>query len=187
MIIVAFRGTEPFDADAWCADFDISWYKLQGIGKVHSGFMKALGLQKGKSWPQQVQQRHDDDHQLAYYAIRENLRKKFLINNRTKFIVTGHSLGGALAVLFPAILALHNEKSILERLEAVYTFGQPRVGNDKFGQFMKGKFKEFGVKYYRFVYSDDIVPRVPFDNSTLMFKHFGKCIYFDSLYQGKVR
>lgn len=84
-------------------------------------------------------------------------------------------------MIFPAILAFHQEKLILERLEGVYTFGQPSVGNDKFGRFMQSKFKEFGVKYYRFVYNHDIVPRAP------LFKHFGTCICFDSLYQAKVR
>lgn len=216
-IIVAFRGTEPFDANAWCTDFDISWLSFPEFGKIHYGFMKALGLQEGDSWPQHID--NDDDphcqslieklsslccgkdeqplpeivqakegqNLYAYYTIRKVLRNMLNKNNKTKFIVTGHSLGGALAVLFPAVLAFHNEDFILEKLEAVYTFGQPRVGNSSFGRYMKKKFKEFGVTYNRYVYNNDIVPRVPLDNSVLMFRHFGNCFLYDSHYFYKVR
>ncbi|KAF8030548.1 hypothetical protein BT93_E2855 [Corymbia citriodora subsp. variegata] len=193
LIVVAFRGNRPFDADAWCATIDLSWYEVEvelegGVVpervSIHRGFMKALGLQKGRGGLKEMDEVAEEGKSYAYYEIKEMLRN-LLKERGTKFIVTGHSLGGALAILFVGALCMHKEAAILERLEGVYTFGQPKVGDERFGEYMKQKIRR-EVKYYRYVYSSDHVPRMPSDGKAFGFKHFGPCLYFNSLYKGKV-
>ncbi|XP_056843321.1 triacylglycerol lipase OBL1 isoform X2 [Raphanus sativus] len=184
LIVVSFRGTEPFDADDWCTDLDVSWYEMKNVGKIHAGFSRALGLQKN-GWPKE---NISLIHQYAYYTIRQKLRDMLAIDKNLKFILTGHSLGGAIAALFPAILAVHGEDVLLDKLEGVYTFGQPRIGDEQFGEYMKEVVRKHGIEYERFVYNNDMVPRVPFDDKILFsYKHYGSCNYFNSLYKGKVR
>ncbi|XP_042495186.1 triacylglycerol lipase OBL1-like [Macadamia integrifolia] len=179
LIVVSFRGTKPFNAKNWCIDFDISWLSMGKMGRVHLGFMKALGLQDekdhGKGWPKEYR----GDKELAYYLIRDKLKALLQKNKGAKIMITGHSLGGALAILFPAILVHHQEASILSSLFGVYTFGQPRVGDKQFGSFMEKQLNAKFKRYIRVVYRYDIVPRVPFDDPCSQFKHFGDCLYYN--------
>lgn len=144
--------------------------------------MKALGLQTATGWPDRI----SSPKSFAYYSLRELLKTLIQENGDTKFILTGHSLGAALAILFAGILAMHEEEILLSRLEGVYTFGQPRVGNEQFGEYMKQKKKKYDIKYFRYVYCNDVVPRLPYDDKTFLFKHFGPCLYFNGCYKGEV-
>lgn len=80
--------------------------------------------------------------------------------------VTGHSLGGAVA-----FLAAHEMNGLLPRL---ITFGQPRVCDADFAEYMDGI---FGDSYVRVLNAGDIVPHVP---TALRFQHAGKELYFDA-------
>ncbi|KAF2300880.1 hypothetical protein GH714_017990 [Hevea brasiliensis] len=121
----------------------------------------------------------------AYYAVAMKLKSLLSEHKNAKFVVTGHSLGGALAILFPCVLVIQEETEIISRLLNIYTFGQPRIGDEKLGMFMEAHLNYPGTRYYRVVYCNDMVPRVPFDDKVFAFKHFGVCLYYDSNYFGQ--
>eukprot|EP00253_Pinus_taeda_P018883 PITA_18883 len=195
LIVIAFRGTEPFNADDWETDVDFSWYEFSQIGKVHLGFLEALGLANRSQNPQIFDNhtnsagvdiyKEDPEKPLAYYVLRKKLKELLQVHRNAKFIVTGHSLGGALAVLFPAILFIHKEEALLEKMVGVYTFGQPRVGDEAFAKFMNKNINEAVPTYFRIVYCNDLVPRLPFDDPIFEYKHFGVCLYYNSCYKEK--
>jgi len=78
--------------------------------------------------------------------------------------LSGHSLGGALALTAAARLKF--EKNLV--VNGLYTFGQPRVGDPVFTEACD---KAFGLRYFRFVHNNDIVPRVPL--RAMGFEHTG--------------
>ncbi|KAK7834158.1 lipase [Quercus suber] len=222
LILISFRGTEPFNANDWSTDFDYSWYEIPKLGKVHMGFLEALGLGNRadvatfqnhlKKWTnsggvhvskstsqgrESVSSNIDSGQEqgqgikkippemvemAAYYVVKSKLKSLFKEHKNAKFVVTGHSLGGALAILFPMVLVLHEEEEIIQRLLGVYTFGQPRVGNKELGRFMEAHLNHPVPKYFRMVYCNDLVPRLPYDDKIFFYKHFGVCLYYDSLY-----
>ncbi|XP_038681347.1 triacylglycerol lipase OBL1 isoform X2 [Tripterygium wilfordii] len=204
LILISFRGTEPFDADDWITDFDYSWYEIPKLGKVHMGFLEALGLgnradavsfknhllmkdakftrTEGAESVISETSSNSEQKQSAYYAVRSKLESLLKEHKNAKFVVTGHSLGGALAILFPVILLLHEEMEIMQKLLGVYTFGQPRVGDRQLGNFMRAHVMQPEARYFRVVYCNDLVPRLPYDDQTFLYKHFGACLYYNSCY-----
>ncbi|KAK8480478.1 hypothetical protein V6N13_126928 [Hibiscus sabdariffa] len=200
LILISFRGTEPFDADDWSTDADYSWYDCPGVGKIHMGFLEALGLGnrenietfsynlRTKNSKHTYSETAEESAQLemaemsAYYLVREKLMSLLEEHKNAKFIVTGHSLGGALAIMFPIVLAIHGEKKLMEKLSGVYTFGQPRVGDRQLKKFMEAHLDQPVPKYFRVVYCNDVVPRLPYDDKTFLYKHFGVCLYYNSCY-----
>lgn len=122
----------------------------------------------------------------AYYTIRDAVKELLEANKKARLLVTGHGSGGALAVLFPTILAYHKEKPVLDRLAGVYTFGQPRVGDAMLAVFVERNLDRPKKRHFRITYGDDSLPRLPNDNSAVHFLHFGLGLHFDSSYKLKV-
>ena len=71
----------------------------------------------------------------------------------TSVYVTGHGLGGAFAI----ISALDINDYLNQGVDVVYTFGQPRVGNDAFAAYYANKLPNT----FRVINNADIVPHLP--------------------------
>ena len=85
--------------------------------------------------------------------------------------ITGHSLGGAMAML--AAFELADKYHIKE----VYTFGQPRVGNEAWVKAFEARMA--GKSYFRVVSYMDPVPHLP--PSLLMgYRHAGPEVWYSS-------
>jgi len=129
MMTLAFRGTEASFSNVHEtvkdveADLRADLVLLDHGEKIHHGFKDAFSL------------------------IKSEVEKDILDYQNIPLYITGHSLGGALAVVATRFLANDSHG-------ACYTFGSPRVGNAALS---------YGIKtpIYRVVNSADLVPRLP--------------------------
>ena len=84
-------------------------------------------------------------------------------------VITGHSLGGALAVLCAYLLQRQGFP-----VHSVYTFGQPRVGDRAFAADYEAL---CGGKTFRLVNQNDLVPRLP--GWLLGYRHAGQMMFIN--------
>ncbi|KAH6845495.1 Alpha/Beta hydrolase protein [Chaetomium sp. MPI-CAGE-AT-0009] len=130
-IVVAFRGSTS--VRNWIADFIFIQVPCDlGSGCLaHTGFYASWG-------------------EVASRVL-DGIRAATKANPTYKVVVTGHSLGGAVATLATAYI---RKAGIAADL---YTYGSPRVGNLPFVEYIT---KQAGAEY-RITHTDDPVPRLP--------------------------
>ena len=85
-------------------------------------------------------------------------------------IVTGHSLGAALA----SFAAVELRNTYKENLITFYTYGSPRVGNQVFTDYTLTLFPEGGNQ--RVTHFNDIVPHLP--PTVFGFNHMGDEVWY---------
>jgi triacylglycerol lipase len=146
-IVVAFRGTDAWND--WLTNLNILYKRSPlGSGFVHRGFMKATA----SFWPE----------------LQQHLVK--IRDNDQRIVFTGHSLGGALALL--ASLKCHFDDGL--PISGLYTFGQPPIGTVAFSL----RFREqCPFRLYRFVNQTDAVAAAPI---ITLLDHVGEVRYFDT-------
>ncbi|MER6378569.1 lipase family protein [Streptomyces sp. NPDC001250] len=154
MVVTAFRGTEPTQIKDWLSDTTTPPSPGPGgNGYVHYGFAEAL--------------------RSVYPEVADAIAE--LRTDGQSVYFTGHSLGGALAMLAGARMYLEAPHLAAD---GVYTYGQPRTCDRLLADaFHKG----LGGCTYRFVNNNDIVPQLPPEP---VFTHVRALRYFDS--EGKL-
>jgi len=163
-VILAFRGSEaptsPDGIQDWLRDFDgitvpLSNYVNGGPfnAKIHKGFADGM---------------HD--------VIAPVITALFKLdpNSSLPLWITGHSLGGALAVA--AAVFFRFDSHLKRDVKGLYTYGQPRVASPVLALALG---QEFGSRYQRVINHLDIVARVPPRGAFHEFEDAGVVEWFD--------
>lgn len=146
LIILSFRGTQMRCVHDWMTDLKIA--RIPGCGgHLHRGFSEALDL----IWDEVVAQ-----------VIRCRSQGQALF-------LTGHSLGAGLATIAAARF-----QASRQTVNSLYTFGSPRVGDQKFVNCFT---QNLGNRTFRFVNHNDLITRMP--PRSLGYRHVGLVLYFD--------
>ncbi|MEA2894968.1 MAG: triacylglycerol lipase [Bradyrhizobium sp.] len=140
--IISLAGTDPLKIEDWITNFTVA----PSPTGLHSGFASAVD----KIWPdiKAVILNRPTDEQALFF--------------------TGHSLGGALAIL--AASRAMSELNVAAT--AVYTFGSPRTGGTAF---FNSYPPQLADSTFRFVHGGDIVATVP-PSLPVDFRHVGRAV-----------
>jgi triacylglycerol lipase len=165
--VLVFRGTK--DAKNWMTDLYATpapypWLFESGpeVGQIHAGFGHVLR----DAWQKVT---------TAVAAVPPSPKNTGVADLplQPTLWISGHSLGGALAVLAGAAFSMW-EKAPIRSVNGIYTFGQPRTGLYPFC----GNYDHvLRSKTFRFVNNQDLVPRVPFRGWD--YSDIGQMIHFD--------
>lgn len=149
-IFISFKGTSNFNEVISDIDFVQIDDSYNIPGKMHRGFHNLI-LKNN-----------------VIESIEETL-KSIITNKSVPIIITGHSLGAALATIFYAYLS---NKKDTDNVELI-TFGSPRVGDSVFSKQLVST---------RLVHGNDIITKLPI----FKYKHTENLIRLGSSYSCRV-
>jgi hypothetical protein len=152
LVVLSFRGTQSIsnlstDTDASQVDFHC--FKCM----AHKGFVDYVNNLK----------------------IEEDFYPLLLSNPSTSILITGHSLGGAAAVIFVGNLIQKYGDKLKGRIKLV-TFGAPRSVDERAAKWIELNLGHENI--IRNVFKDDLIPTIPYLCKNYL--HFG-ILYFYTL------
>lgn len=196
--VLAIRGTEGWVE--WLDDAMARLVKFRqapNAGRVESGFHKIYSTLKvvkrhisapdlaaapsttaAPAAPADIMQGSfaDQLEQLADtledLGVQEQIRTAKIKRPRRSFVVTGHSLGSALATLF----VMENKQKDKFNITIICTFASPRVGNAEFAE----QFNALPLDSWRIVNCQDLVPKLPLHLPLFRYEHVATSYAFSS-------
>lgn len=154
--ILVFRGTEVTSVGDFLADayVEMQPFPREGDtqGSVHAGFSQGAR------------------------AVWKRVYNMLIENPVEHLLITGHSLGGAMAVMTAARIIFEHErgederfKGVVRSLSGLYTYGQPAVGDAGFARWAE---QRLGPMTFRHAYANDVVPFLPTSDINQSYQHY---------------
>ncbi|MDH2426327.1 lipase family protein [Sphaerisporangium sp. TRM90804] len=180
--ILCYRGTEPLNFINWLSDLDVDperiGYRIgDPCATVHAGVYRNVRATRYEvmNLLRRATDRHSDHAQVPGDALHS--RPARFDGNLEALYITGHSLGGGMAALMGVMLR-HERKyeDLAARLRAVYTFGQPMIGDPNFAEACQSE-PFLRDKVIRYTYDSDVVPHLP-STASGPFRHFGREFHY---------
>ncbi|MCA9053120.1 MAG: lipase family protein [Planctomycetaceae bacterium] len=135
--VIAFRGTDFAEVSDWIANLNRTPLTVEE-GLIHRGFFR------------------------SYESMKPQIEQILRSRQSGHLWLTGHSLGGALALSCAYDYAAREHRPI----DGLITFGQPMLANPALSKYLNEQYPD---RYARFVNRDDVVPRIPPQLSPLRF------------------
>jgi hypothetical protein len=139
--VIVFRGTDASEVSDWLVDLNERTVRTPH-GPMHRGFSK------------------------AYEQLKPQINKTLVQNPPKRLWITGHSLGGALA-----LVCAHDLSESGQFIYGVITFGQPMIATEQLAKYLH---KQLSRRYAHYANDDDIVTRVP----PPPYSHCGSLVWF---------
>jgi triacylglycerol lipase len=155
IVVLSFRGTEIDNFwgafEDWRRNLELLPEPDDSGGGVHKGFQKDL--------------------KAVWEKVRDYVRPLLEDCSGRRLWITGHSLGAALATL----AAERAVRDAQFRVQGVYVYGSPRVGDEQFKQIYAAR--GLDRLHYRFVYNVDVVAKIP---PGAAYRHVGQLKWIDT-------
>lgn len=154
-IIITVRGTEPARLKDWATDFKFGLYQTAYGYGFHRGFYTGCCS--------------------IIYTIQAILGRLYEDDGPMPILITGHSAGAGIGTIMADCLLQTGHP-----VQALYTFGSPRVGCLRFRKSFQSRFENV----FRIVNNNDLVCRVPpqfqgYVSFGVPWSHVGDLWYFD--------
>ena len=155
IIVISFKGSDSLDN--FLTDSKISFKKFD---KFHEGYNDEVEIHTGfYDYTNSLIELHLNE--LVFKAMKDLNAIEDDVNFITRFVVTGHSLGGAAATIYAHHLYHYLFQNHYRRKTKIllYTYGSPRVGNQHFADTIN---KEIGINnIFTIQFNNDPITTIP--------------------------